>query len=97
MWTYEFILVNEEVKPVMNVILNIKRIRYMVEHEYTYHKSFYSLEIKNDTDEIVFELEKSCKLFNINEVSQGIEHSHFDDSYRVVTVNYNIDIKKLID
>jgi hypothetical protein len=97
MWTYEFILVNNEVKPVMNVILNIKKIGYMVEHEYTYHESYYSLEFKNDTDEILFEVGKSCKLFNIDEVINEITHSNLNDVYHVITVNYSIYIKKLID
>jgi hypothetical protein len=97
MWNYEFILVNEEVIPVMNFILNIKKIGYLVENEYTYHESYSSLKFKNDTDEIVFELEKNCKLFNINEVINEITHSNLNDVYHVTTVNYSIYIKQLID
>jgi hypothetical protein len=84
------------------MILNFDKLKYTGKHVYKNSESFSNLEFhnnigRNKTDEIVFELGKTCNLFNIDEIITGILHSKLNGVYYVGTINYSIYIKQLID
>jgi negative regulator of sigma E activity len=101
MWTYEFIL-KKDIKSITTMILNFDKLKYTGTYVYKNSESFSNLEFHNNTGrnktyQIVFELGKTCNLFNIDEVITEILHSKLNDVYYVGTINYSIYIKQLID
>ena len=96
MWTYEFTLYQEHY-PVTSLIIPIIEKNKICLESSSLTKFYKRLEFVNNTDSVVFELDKVCKMFNI---SEDIIHIHFLSLYKAYSIhtkNYEIWITELKD